>query len=109
MVRLVTIQTTANSTPTETAKRRQYSAVNRNTRVLRNRIGRSEHVSRAPCGVYQLRAVAFVNLCAQAADVGLYDVGLGVEVKTPNLFEQHCARDDAAAMQHQVLEQLEFQ
>src|SRR5215470_12137974 len=104
MVRLVTIQTTANSTPTETANRRQYNAVKRNTRVLRNRIGRSEDVSRAPCGVYQLRAVAFVNLSAQAADMGLYDVRFGIELKPPNVFEQHGACDDAAAMQHQVLE-----
>ena len=49
-----------------------------------------------------------VDLGAQAADVDVDDVGLGIEVVVPHVFQEHGAGDDLSGVAHQVLEQPEL-
>jgi len=40
--------------------------------------------------------------------MGLDDIRLRIEMKIPDVFEQHCARHDAALVAHQIFQELEF-
>src|SRR4029079_17431074 len=93
---------------TETMNIAAYHAMRRKP-VLRSGLTRlTNAVPRAAQGMDQLDAELAVHLGAQAADVGLDDAGARVEVKIPDVFEQHRAGDELAGVAHQVLEQLEF-
>src|SRR6476660_6206426 len=73
---------------TETAKMPAKSAERRKPSVRRNLI-RTQGVSRATHGVDQFGAMAAVYLGAQPAHMGLHDIGARIEVKVPNIFQQH--------------------
>jgi hypothetical protein len=49
-----------------------------------------------------------IDLCPQAADMGLHDVRLRIEKELPHLFEQHFAGDKPTFVAQQKLEQPEF-
>jgi hypothetical protein len=50
----------------------------------------------------------FIDFRPQARDVYVDDVGLGVEMVVPHVFQQHCAGNHLAGMLHQVFQQPEF-
>src|SRR3546814_19635885 len=54
---------------------------------------------------FQARRVYFF---AQAADMDVAQISSGVKVITPDLFENHHARQDLAAVPHHKLQTLEF-
>src|SRR5438094_486966 len=49
-----------------------------------------------------------VQLGAQAAHVGFNHRGLGIEMKSPDMFEQHGLGDNAAAAAQEIFQELEF-
>src|SRR3954451_19835443 len=67
-----------------------------------------DRVPGAAHGLDQLRLARPVDLGTQTADVGVDDAALGVEMKVPDLLQEHRAGDDAPGMPHQVLEQHEL-
>src|ERR1700680_498061 len=56
----------------------------------------------------QLGAEAAVNLAAQAADMGLHNLGLRVKVKLPDVLQQHGASYNPAGVTHEIFEKLEL-
>src|SRR6202049_94446 len=56
----------------------------------------------------QLRLEAFIDLAAQAADMGFHNVRARVEMNVPDVLEQHRARDHLTSVAHQVFEQAVF-
>src|SRR6202158_3282393 len=96
------------STRVEAPKRTAYSAERRKLVVRSSLIGRTEAIPGAAHGVDQLGRKAAVDLAAQAADMGLDDIGLRVEVKFPDVLQQHSAGDDAAGVAHEIFEKLEL-
>ncbi len=71
-------------------------------------LGRADDIAGPPDGVQQGPIEAPVDLGAQPGDVGLHDVGLGVEVEVPDLLQQHGARHDLSGVAHQVFEDLQL-
>src|ERR1700675_1417822 len=49
-----------------------------------------------------------VDLAAHAPDIDVNDVGRGIEMKVPDMLQQHRPGYDAAFVAHQILQQLEF-
>ena len=56
----------------------------------------------------ELRVEAPIDFAAKSADMGLHHAGLRIEMKLPDVFEQHGSRDDAACVPHEVFQKLEF-
>src|SRR5699024_6344800 len=72
--------------------------------------GRSamQTVTLATYGVLQGRVIGNAEFGAQVTDMHVDDVGLGVKMVVPDIFQQHGARDQLAGMLHQVFEQFEL-
>src|SRR5271157_819503 len=49
-----------------------------------------------------------IHLAAQAVYVNIHNIGIGLNAHTPNLVENHRARDDAARIPAEIFEQDEF-
>src|SRR5690348_8152198 len=49
-----------------------------------------------------------VDLAAQASDIDVNDIGRRIEMKIPDVLQQHGTRNDTAFVAHQVLQELEF-
>src|SRR5712671_3050710 len=49
-----------------------------------------------------------VDLAADAPDIDVDDIGRGIEMKIPDVLQQHCPGYDAAFVAHQILQKLEF-
>src|SRR5258708_24503651 len=49
-----------------------------------------------------------VDLASHAPDIDVDDVGRGIEMKVPDMLQQHRPGYDAAFVAHQILQQLEF-
>src|SRR5262245_24780890 len=64
-----------------------------------------QHVTHAAYRVYQLHAVAAVDLVAQGIDMHLDDVADAVEVDVPYVFDDKRTRQWAVGVAHQELEQ----
>ena len=58
--------------------------------------------------VDQRISLLIVDLAAHASDVHVDDIGRGIEVKVPDVLQQHGAGYDAAFVSRQVLQKLEF-
>src|SRR4051812_29842858 len=69
--------------------------------------GRTEHVSSIANGLEQRRAMA-IDLAAQVADMDIDRVRAVVEPISPDLFEDHAARQHLALVPDQIFEQLPF-
>src|SRR3954452_7349256 len=68
----------------------------------------TDHVSGAANGVEERVGVALIDLAAQPRHVHVDDVGLGVEVIVPDVFEQHGTGHHLAGVLHQIFEQAEL-
>src|SRR5260370_37000312 len=68
-------------------------------------VGCTKAISRATDGMDERLLEAAVDLRAQAADMDIDDVGLRIEMKIPDAFEQHCPGLDLAGVAHQKFEQ----
>src|ERR1700737_35412 len=49
-----------------------------------------------------------VPLAAHPPDIDVDDICRGIEVKIPDVLQQHCPGYDAALVAHQILQQLDF-
>src|SRR6516225_6200842 len=52
--------------------------------------------------------VRVVHLAAQASDIDLNDIRRWIEVKIPDVLQQHPPRHDAVFVAHQIFQKLEF-
>src|SRR5258705_39005 len=85
-----------------------YHAIRRRL-VLRSRLaGLTDAIARTAQGVNQFDSKLAVDLGTQAADVGLDHAGARIEMKVPDILEQHGTRDQLFGVAHEVLEQLEL-
>src|ERR1700736_5077684 len=103
---------TANRTIAELPNRKAYSNASRKL-VVRTRSAHpwrfTQAVSGAAHRLDQARLVVLViELAAQAADMGLDDRGVRVEMKLPDMLQQHRPRDDLPRVAHQIFEQAEL-
>src|SRR5258708_1334025 len=71
-------------------------------------VGCTKAISRATDGMDERLLEAAVDLRAQAADMDIDDVGLRIEMKIPDAFEQHCPGLDLAGVAHQKFEEPVF-
>src|ERR1700676_5215703 len=100
------------SAPTEMPKSPAYSKASR-VLVVRNSSSHlgsiAQPVTGAPNGLDNgLLGLAGAKLSAEAADMRLDDSRPRVEMKIPDVFEQHRPSDDSARMPHQILEEAEL-
>src|SRR5712671_371972 len=49
-----------------------------------------------------------VDLATDAPDIDVDDIGRGIEMKVPDVLQQHGAGDDAAFVANQIRQELEF-
>src|ERR1700737_2101844 len=49
-----------------------------------------------------------IDLAAHASDIDVDDIGRRIEMKVPNVLQQHGPGDDAAFVAHQILQKLEL-
>src|SRR5262245_21746247 len=49
-----------------------------------------------------------IDLAAQAPDIDVDDIGRRIEMKIPDVLQQHRPRDDAALIAHQIFQELKF-
>ena len=61
---------------------------------------RTDHVTRAADGMQQRHLEALVDLGAQARDMHVDDIGLGIEMIFPDIFQQHRAGDNLSGVAH---------
>src|SRR5882762_8135629 len=95
-------KTTPNSSRKLTPVRAAYMRVSRKLDV-RNSLGRcTETIARAAHGMNQRTGASLVDLAAQPADVGLDHVRVRVEVKVPNVLQQHRASHHLVGVPRQV-------
>src|SRR5882757_10249022 len=59
-------------------------------------------------GMDQRIGLLVVDLAAHPPDIDIDDVGRGIEMKIPDVLEQHRPRHDAAFVAYQILQQLEL-
>src|ERR1700751_6429580 len=62
----------------------------------------------AAYGVDQGIGLFVVDLAANAPDIDVDDVGVGIEMQMPNLFQQHGPRHNVAFVTNQIFQHLEF-
>src|SRR5436305_14944787 len=65
-------------------------------------------VSHAADSVNQLSVKGFIDFRSQSAEVCLNNIRLGVEMKLPNMFQQHRMSHHAVGIAHQIFEQTEL-
>src|ERR1019366_8317078 len=68
----------------------------------------TETVPDAANRVDQRIGLLAIDLAAHAPAIDVDDVGRGIEMKIPDMLQQHRAGYDAAFVAHQILQQLEF-
>src|SRR6202795_4801852 len=68
----------------------------------------TEAVPDTPNRMDQRIGLLAVDLATDAADIDVDDIGRGIEMKIPDVLQQHRPRDDAALVANQIFEQLEF-
>src|SRR5947207_12862879 len=68
----------------------------------------TEAISDAANGVDQRIGLLVVDLAAYPADIDVDDIGRRVEMKVPDVLQQHGAGHHPAFIAHQILQQLEF-
>ena len=70
----------------------------------------SPHAGCNPCREWcgSARGMAAIHLAAQPAHMGFHDIGAGIEMQVPDIFQQHAAGHDAPGIAHQIFQQLEF-
>ena len=85
-----------------------YSASKRLLEERQPSDGFGNDITRAPYRADQRNVAGSVDFLAQTADVYVDQVGARVEVITPDLFENHHAREDLAAVAHQEFQQFVF-
>src|ERR1700757_1055331 len=100
---------TANTTTADPPNRRAYSSASRKL-VVRTRSAQgwrfTQAVSRATHGLDQAAVLVFlIELGAEATDVRLNDRCVRVEMKVPDMLEQHGSRNKLSRMPHQIFEQ----
>src|SRR5262249_15627286 len=100
--------TVSNSTATDTPNTAAHHATSRKLALLKKLRSVTQAVSGAAHRVDELAIEVAVHLRAQAADVGLDHARARVEVKLPDILEQHGAGHHLPGVAHQVLEQLEL-
>ena len=77
--------------------------------VLRSRLSwRMQRVPNIANRMQQRNGKRPIHFSAQSADVGFNNAGLGIEVKAPDAFEKHGARNNATLVAHQEFEQFEM-
>src|SRR5665213_3023501 len=92
----------------DTPKISAKSAASLKLVVLSSLGSRTKAISRSTDGLNQFRVAGTIDLGTQAADVRLHDVGLGIEMKVPNTFQQHRPRHHMIGMAQQIFQQLKF-
>src|SRR6185503_6282903 len=85
-----------------------YHAIRRRL-VLRSRLaGLTDAIAGTAQGMNQFDPELAVDLGAQAADMGLDHAGARIEMKVPDVLEQHGSSDQLLGIAHEVFEQFEF-
>src|SRR6478752_5779921 len=59
-------------------------------------------------GMDQRIGLMVVDLATHAANIDVDDICRGIEMKIPDVLQQHCPGYDAAFIAHQILEKLEL-
>src|SRR4051794_17919707 len=80
----------------------RYAALDRQLRIAGHAVADAAH------RLDQVGLAAFVELRAQAADVGFDDVGLRIEVVVPHPLEEHGPGHHSPFVAHQFFEQAIF-
>src|SRR5258708_646250 len=80
----------------------------RNVDDVRVLVRSTKTVPHAANRVDQRIRLLTVDLATHAADIDVDDVGRGVEMKIPDVLQQHGAGYDAACVPNQILQKLEF-
>src|SRR6185295_6176539 len=68
----------------------------------------TETVPDTPNRMDQRISLLAVDLAAHAPDIDVDNICRGVEMKIPDMLQQHCPGHDAAFVAHQILQKLEF-
>src|SRR6188472_3559923 len=59
-------------------------------------------------GMDQRIGLMVVDLATHAANIDVDDICRGIEMKIPDVLQQHCPRYDAAFIAHHIFQKLEF-
>jgi len=88
-------------------EQRKIEAASRKLAVRRRLIRDTQNIS---CSAHRLdhRRAPAIDLCSYAADMRFNGIRARIEVKAPNLFEKHPARDKPTVAAQQDFEQAEF-
>src|SRR3972149_10610519 len=93
---------------TDAPKTAAYHTSKRKPVLRKKLLADIQRVPRAAHRVYQVIIEFPVNLGAQPADVGLDHAGVRIEMKSPDVLQEHGPRHHLPGIAHQVLEQPEF-
>src|SRR3569833_1839360 len=104
---VVISQTAMPITATDSAKTPANIADRRKPSV-RITLVSAEDIADAAQGMDQFGIEAAIHLGAQPAEMGLHDVGAGIEMQVPDIFQQHGARHHAACIADQKNQLAEF-
>ena len=88
--------------------RMTYSRASLNVELARKLLRFTEHVPGTAHRVQQWFFKIAVNLCPQAADMHVDDVGLWVKVIIPDILKQHGPCNDLTTVAHEVFEKSKF-
>src|SRR5512132_3706127 len=100
--------TTPKSTVTASANNDACITASRKLVPRKSSGRRTETISHATNGDDQLAREPLIDLVPQATDMRFHDRGLRIEMKVPNLLEEHRPGDHLARITHQEFKQLEF-
>ena len=68
----------------------------------------TDHVSGAAHRLQHGFGESLVDLGAQAGNMDVDDIGLGIEMIIPDILQKHGAGDDVTSIAHQIFKQLEL-
>src|SRR5258708_29853433 len=77
----------------------------RNAWVRKTSGVRTDHITRAANGMQKRRLETLVDFGPQTRDVNIDDIGLGVKIVFPDIFQKHGPGHDLPGMPHQIFEQ----
>jgi len=86
----------------------RYQRVSRKVVVRRNLVPFFENIPDTPYRVDEIASKRAVNLVPQAAYARFDHRGPRVEVVVPDVFHDHCLRNNPTGIPHEVLEQREL-
>src|SRR5450631_241794 len=91
--------------PVTERNRKANSAARRNTSDLTPLVGRKKAIPKTPHRLNGVDFKATIEFCPQSADMTFHDTGMGIEMDSPHVLEEHLACDDSVDVSQHVFQQ----